>query len=488
MTEQNNNAFDAIVIGAGPGGTTVASLLANDNKRVLLVDKNDRAGGRMSTFVRDGFSYELFPLNGVPSTNSLFEKLSRTLGKEERAKPILAKDFGHLGKIYYEDANGRVHGWAMGSSPIQMLKTFGVPLWNLAAVVKTMRFLIALAKMPQSELETLQHISALDYVRQNWKLPEGIFTYFLATFAEGVYEMSADRVPAAEMIRAYQSTVQDGGGRYYPHGIGGFFEEMAKTVEERGGRFLTKTRVRRIVIEHGTAVGIETQSGEVFRAPLVISSAGVRQTALKLVGEEQFDAAYIEKLKKLENNLACVGYRYFTDAPVLEDVMMIYYPHGCVGSVEEFEQMARGERKPEHNYIYIGTTSLYPGMAPEGKQLIYACMSCSPDPALDPKPYLDYIEQRVRKIAPTLYDHIEQVEIMEPKTVLLVGNDAIAPGQGGESYGIAMSVGQSGADRPSAKSPIAGLYYVGNDVEGVGLGTHMAVDSGFRVHEMVKAL
>ena len=32
------------------------------------------------------------------------------------------------------------------------------------------------------------------------------------------------------------------------------------------------------------------------------------------------------------------------------------------------------------------------------------------------------------------------------------------------------------------------FYYVGNDVEGVGLGTHMAVDSGFRVHEMVKAL
>ena len=29
--------------------------------------------------------------------------------------------------------------------------------------------------------------------------------------------------------------------------------------------------------------------------------------------------------------------------PVLEDVMTIYYPHGCVGSVEEFEQMARGE-------------------------------------------------------------------------------------------------------------------------------------------------
>ena len=480
--------FDAIVIGAGPGGVTIASLLANASKRVLLVDKNDRAGGRMSTFEKDGFSYEMFPLNGVPSTNSLFEELSRALGKQDRVKPILAKDFGHLGQIYYEDAEGVVRAWDMGSSPVRMLSTLGVKLWNIKAVIRSIRFLATLAKMVPEEIEKLHGVSALEYVRANWVLPEGVFTYFLATFAEGVYEMPSDKVPASEMIRAYQTTVKDGGGRYYEGGIGGFFTVMAETVEEHGGTFLKNARVKRVLLEHGAAAGIELQNGDTYFAPLVISSAGVRQTALRLVGEEQFDAAYIERLKKLENNLACVGYRYFTDAPVLEDVMKIYYPHGCVGAYAEFEEMARGERKPEHNYIYIGTTSLYPGMAPKGKQLVYACMSCLPDPNLDVQPYLDYIEQRVRKIVPELYGHLEKVEVMSPKTVLLVGNDVVAKGQGGESYGIAMSVGQSGADRPSAKSPIPGLFYVGNDVEGTGLGTHMAVESGFKVFEMVKNL
>lgn len=480
------NQFDAIIIGAGPGGTTIAALLANSGKRVLMVDKNDRAGGRMSTFTKDGFSYELFPLNGVPSTNSLFEELSRTLGKQDRVKPILAKDFGHLGSIYYEDKQGKVRSWAMGTSPLRMLRAFGVRLTDFRALKQTIGMLARLAKMQKDEIETLHHISALDYIDQNWPLPAGVRTYFLATFAEGVFEMSADRVPAAEMIRAYQSTVKDSGGRYYEGGIGGFFDVMAETVEEHGGRFLKNTRVKRILLENGHAAGIETTEGESFFAPIVISSAGVRQTALKLVGEEQFPADYIARLKSLENNLACVGYRYFVDAPILKDVMMIYYPEGCVGSVEEFERMAHGEQKPEHNYIYIGTTSLYPGMAPEGKQLIYACMSCLADPAQDAKPYLDYIERRVRALVPELYDHIERVEVMEPKTVLLVGNDVIAKGQGGESYGIAMSLGQSGKDRPSAKSPIAGLYYVGNDVEGTGLGTHMAVESGFKVFDMVK--
>lgn len=478
--------YDAIVIGAGPGGVTIASLLANEGKKILLVDKNDRAGGRMSTFTKDGFSYELFPLNGVPSTNSLFEELSRRLGKQDEMKPILAKEFGHLGKIYYEDKKGVVRSWDMQSSPLKMLKAFGIHWTDWKALKQTIQLLVKLAKMGADEIETLHDISALEYVDRNYPLPAGIRTYFLATFAEGVYEMSADRVPASEMVRAYQTTVKGGGGRYYVGGIGGFFGVMAKAVEENGGTFLKNTRIKRIIIEEGKAVGIETHDGIIYRAPLVISSAGVRQTAMKLVGEEHFPAEYIARIKALENNLACVGYRYFVDAPVLEDVMKIYYPEGCVGSKEEFERLARGEQKPEHNYIYIGTTSLYPGMAPEGKQVIYACMSCLADPGQDATPYLEYIERRVRKLVPELYDHIERVEVMEPKHVLLVGNDSVLPGQGGESYGIAMSLGQSGANRPRAKSPIEGLYYVGNDVEGTGLGTHMAVESGFKVFDMVK--
>lgn len=41
--------YDVIVIGAGPGGSAAAALLAREGKKVLLVDKNKSAGGRMMT-------------------------------------------------------------------------------------------------------------------------------------------------------------------------------------------------------------------------------------------------------------------------------------------------------------------------------------------------------------------------------------------------------------------------------------------------------
>ena len=58
--------YDIIVIGAGPGGSAIGALLAKIGYKVLILDKNPRAGGRMMTFHKDGFHYELFPINCVP--------------------------------------------------------------------------------------------------------------------------------------------------------------------------------------------------------------------------------------------------------------------------------------------------------------------------------------------------------------------------------------------------------------------------------------
>jgi phytoene dehydrogenase-like protein len=155
------------------------------------------------------------------------------------------------------------------------------------------------------------------------------------------------------------------------------------------------------------------------------------------------------------------------------------------GTYEGFKEMSEGKKRPTHNYVYFGITSLYPNTAPEGKQLVYAVMSCYPNPDQNFRPYLDYVESIVRKIQPELFDHIEQRELMTPGQSAALGTDAQSPTSGGESYGIANSVGQAGDQRPSPKSPIHGLYYVGNDAGGFGLGTHQAVDSGVKVAELI---
>ncbi len=74
-----HNHYDIIVVGAGPGGASAAALLAKQGKRVLLVDKNKKAGGRMMTLHRDGFTFEYFPIYCVPIVSSRYEELLKEI-------------------------------------------------------------------------------------------------------------------------------------------------------------------------------------------------------------------------------------------------------------------------------------------------------------------------------------------------------------------------------------------------------------------------
>jgi phytoene dehydrogenase-like protein len=267
--------------------------------------------------------------------------------------------------------------------------------------------------------------------------------------------------------------------------MGRVFEVYAETVSELGGTVLYGARVERIEVENGVATGVTLKNGERYTADCVISDAGIRQTVLNLVGESHFDPAYAERIRSLIPTLACVGYRWFLDAPELKSPLTVVFSEGGLDSYEEFKAKAEGKGGAFHNYVYFGTTSLYPNTAPEGRQLVYAVMSSYPSPELDLQSHLDHIERTVRLIQPDLFEHIYRTETMTTAQCAGVGTDAMSPHLGGEAYGIANSIGQAGDQRPSPVSPIKNLYYVGNDAGGFGLGTQQAVDSAVNVADIV---
>lgn len=473
--------YDAIVVGAGPGGSTIAALLSKDGYRVLLVDKNLRAGGRMMTIQRDGFYYEMFPINCVPARNSLYERVLKELDKESLVDVIIPKNVGIL---IYEDSNGHMRQWVMGSSNLGLLKTLGIHLWNFKDLFETIKVLKEMATMPPEKIDKFYDISAIDYF-DNFSLPKSLYTYILATFSEGSFEMTADKVSAAEMIKLFQTTVKNSGGRYYQGGVGHVFEVISSFVPEHGGDMLFNTRVKKINVDENHVTGITIEDDQTFFAPIVVSNAGIKQTVLKLVGAEYFSQEYVQRVKNYEVNLACAGFRWVLDKPVLEYSTYIYYPEGCVVKYDYFKKMAEGIIQPEKSYIYLGTTSVYPGLAPPGKQLVYACMSCLGNPSIDIQPYLTYVKEKVGRIMPELFNHIERTETFGPSNVPGLGNDIVIPGEGGESYGLALSVGQTGSKQPKGDSPVQGLYFVGCDAGGSGLGTHQAVDSAYNVCRLI---
>jgi phytoene dehydrogenase-like protein len=479
MTTVKTGLYDAIIVGAGPGGSTMAALLAKAGLRILLVDKNPSAGGKMMTVHRDGFLYELFPINAVPSRNSLFEQLIDELDLEKEVETIFPNP---VGRFYFELPGGEIRMMEIpykNPNPLGFKKLLGLSWLGF------FKFITMMARMVSCKpeaLERLSKLSALDYLNR-YNLPRSLKSYLLSVYTEGFFEAPADRVSAAAMIRAVQQTAQFGGGRYYRRGVGSVFEGFVHYIEKHGGTAIFNTRVEKILVENNKVTGIQA-GGKRYTAPIVISNAGIQPTVLKLIGESKFVPTYVTWVRGLEMNLANVGFRWFLDKPLLESPMNVYITYNSISRLDDFINMEKG-KFPDHSYVYLGTTSLYPGLAPQGKQIVYACMSCLGDPEVDIKPYLERIRKIVVKMQPDILDHIEKEETFGPLTVSKMGRERVIPGKGGEDYGVSLTFSQYGDERLNGASPIKGLYFVGGDAGGFGLGTHQAVDSAVNVSKMI---
>lgn len=477
MTKENIDTFDAIIVGAGPGGSALSAILANAGMKVLLVDKHDRAGGKMMTIENKGFSYEMFPLNGVPTRNSHFEKLMKELDVDG-PKTIYPDP---IGRYFFEMPDGEVRKLEMrpNLSPFAIKKLLRL---NFFDFIKFLRAMAKIVSMKEADLESIRSMSFLEYLEQS-RLPQRVASYLVVSYCEGYFQMPPDRISAAAVARAIQETAADGGGRYYEGGIGKVFEAFASRAADLGATILYQTRVEKILIEKGKVLGI-IADGRELHAPIVISNAGIQSTIFNLVGLDKCDEDYVEFVRGLEGNLSNVGFRWILDAPVLESPMNIFAAADTVNTMEEFRAMERG-KFPEKAYLYLGTTSLYPGCAPEGKQLVYACMSCLPDPRIEIEPYLEVVRSLVAKVAPEVLEHIEHEESFGPRTVSKMGREPAFPGVGGEDFGVALTPEQYGDKRLDGSSPIHGLYFVGCDAGGFGLGTHQALDSAINVGDRI---
>ncbi len=483
------SSYDVIVIGAGPGGATLAALCAKAGKKVLLAEKNDRAGGKALTLQRDRFGYEMWPVIGIPAGPSRYEELLASIGASGEV-PISLPPEAELGQggIVYHTSDGswrRMSAAATDPGALDALQeTFGI---TAAELEPLMAMGAEVLGMSEDDLDALEETPILDWLAQ-YGLPAGVMAY-IGVLLNMFFLVGLDRLPASEGIRiCLRGFVLSGAPTvYYRGGMGKVMEVAARYVEEQGGKFLTRARVQAIVVEGGRVAGIDTEFGR-FTAPVVVSNAGIQPTVLNLAGPENFPSEYVEYVRALEPSWGIAGYRYFLDAPVFPPAGLAFGDKSWWDSTR-YEQALAGNW-PDVPQLYWSTPALWDhGLAPgDGSQVVLIGTLASPDPE---SPMSEDSIARVHETSleawPSLGEHILRKEPYTTRNVSDMTRESAVPGAGGECIGIAQVIEQEGRRKPNPRTPLDGLYIVGCDAGGKGVATHQAVDSGFRVADMVLA-
>jgi phytoene dehydrogenase-like protein len=368
---KQEQGYDVVVIGSGVGGLIAASRLVLEGYRPLVLEAEDRVGGRFSTIEKDGYK---LPTGAIAiETGGPFYESFAEMGIDPDLRmpdpPVLI----------------RVRG--------KNLKP-GAPVWDhmIKRVTKTAgRVVEGLSKAREGELE--EDISLEEWTRRHTRSKTllGVFQ----SLACAIFTVNADELPARAFFRHLRETGAYKRFGYAPRGNVEIAEKFVAAIEERGGEVRTGWRVRSIEIDDdGRATGVLAAGpdGEdvQIQATAVVSNVGPRNTA-QMVSGSKVEDAFRDRVKDVQSTSMMV-IAFSTDSEEIGHPGILNYT----------------DTKRVCSVANLGTCC--PELAPPGRTL-YEAYAC-PRPAVGDDFDLDaeraLMEQDMHKIYPN-YDKAEVI-------------------------------------------------------------------------------
>ena len=286
---------DVIVVGAGIGGLCAALRLSTLGARVRVLEATSRPGGKASTEVLDGVEVDTGP--SILTLPEVFDALLVDAGTSLRSQIQLRTPEPAFRYLFPDGTRVDLHhdrgasldsvGRALGPAARAELDgylEYAKRVWLAGAphfVFSRAPSMGTLLRMGASGLSALRHIDAMRSMERaiSARVKDPYLRWILLRYA--TYNGSDPRsAPATLNCIAW---VELGLGGYgVKGGMYALVDALETVARARGVEFLYDTPVRRIAVDGGSVIGVETEQGA-FGASCVVANADVASVVRDLL-------------------------------------------------------------------------------------------------------------------------------------------------------------------------------------------------------------
>ncbi|MFZ2096607.1 MAG: NAD(P)/FAD-dependent oxidoreductase [Anaerolineales bacterium] len=484
------------IIGSGMSGLTAAAYLAKSGHQVTVYEQFATPGGVTATVRQDGFGWDIGPLlleGFAPGDKGrlILEELgvSHQVPAQHEDRGLAMPDFALWKPKEYEGPYWRRERlkalFPAESQAINRYYHFYDQMLNLMALIRQVDAARGLAVL-WLKLRLWLAFQPLKYLTK-WNATQLMDSYFsspalktvflgiVADFVTAPSEFPALGVPAIHLETAFDKRIPTYSGTRsaqiaYTYILGGcqtLVDAVMGVLLANGGKVLTNTTVRRIMLENGKATGVELADGRIEPADCILASGGMKEVFFDLVGREHLTAEFAKQVESnlLMESVLMVQLGIDFDPSPYQPAALCYY-YNTVDLEGAVRRLRTGDYHEGKEGLLIYIPSMHsPSLAPEGKYAV-TVYTVAPD-TLNQGTWVERREELADKLLAEAEKYVPGLREHTLTRLVLTPEDfRVRTHQQHHSFGGVPPV--IGNQPPKHKTPIDGLWFIGAQSESGG--------------------